>query len=121
MQLFANRVYRIKFRAALSLAALLLFSATPRARAQEVAVAEVDGHVTDPSGASVSGATVKMTGVDTRQVHTFTTDTGGVFRFPNLPIGAYTLEVTASGFKVYRQSGIILQVAQNVSQNVALQ
>jgi hypothetical protein len=98
-----------------------MFSGAPRACAQEVAVAEVDGHVTDPSGASVAGASVKMTEVETRQVHTFITDVGGAFRFPNLPIGGYILEVSASGFKAYRQSGIILEVAHNVEQNVTLQ
>jgi len=121
MQAFANHVRRSKWAAALVFGAAFLFSAAPRVRAQEVAVAEVDGHVTDPSGASVAGATVKMTGVDTRQVHTFTTDTAGDFRFPNLPVGSYTLEVSASGFKAYRQTGIVLEVAHNVSQNVALQ
>ncbi len=60
MQFSANHVYRIKFAAAILLAAVLMFSATPRARAQEVAVAEVDGRVTDPSGALVAGATVRM-------------------------------------------------------------
>ncbi len=81
----------------------------------------MDGHVTDPSGAYVAGASVKMTEVETHQVHAFTTDSGGAFRFPNLPIGAYTLEVSAAGFKAYRQSGITLEVAHNVEQNVALQ
>lgn len=103
------------------LAGALLFSVGPCVYAQEVAVAEVDGRVTDPTGATVSGATVKMTDVDTHQIHTFTTDASGEFRFPNLPVGPYTLEVNASGFKAYRQTGIILEVAHNVEQNVALQ
>jgi Carboxypeptidase regulatory-like domain/TonB dependent receptor len=100
--------------------AIILFLG-PAARAQQVAVAEVDGRVTDPSGASVAGASVKMTEAGTHQVHTFTTDASGAFSFPNLPIGAYTLEVSMSGFKTYRQSGITLEVAHNVEQNVALQ
>jgi hypothetical protein len=121
MKVFANHVSRSKLAAAVLLATAFMFSAAPRANAQEVNVAEVDGHVTDPSGASVSGATVRMTEVETHQVHTFTTDTGGEFRFPNLPVGAYMLEVSASGFKAYRQTGITLEVAHNVEQNVALQ
>ena len=121
MHAFANQVCRSKLALGLALATAMMFFPTHRAIAQEVAVAEVDGHVTDPSGASVAGAAVKMTEVETRQVHTYTTDTAGVFRFPNLPVGAYTLEVSATGFKAYRQSGIVLEVAHNVSQNVALQ
>ncbi len=121
MQFTANLVFRRKLAAAVSLAAILMFAATPGARAQEVAVAEMDGHVTDPSGASVAGATVKMTEVERRTVHTYTTDAAGTFRFPNLPVGAYELDVTAQGFKAYRQTGITLQVASNVEQNVVLQ
>jgi hypothetical protein len=120
MQVFANHVCRMRFRAALLFATVWMFSAASGARAQEVAVAEVDGRVTDPSGASVSGATVRITDVDTRQTHAYTTDAAGVFRFPNLPVGAYTLEVSAQGFKAYRQTGITLEVAHNVEQNVAL-
>ena len=121
MQVFANRVFRVKFAAAIGFAAVLMLAATPGARAQEVAVAEADGHVTDPSGASIAGASVKMTEVDRRTVHTFTTDAGGIFRFPNLPVGAYELEVSASGFKAYRQTGITLQVASNIELPVVMQ
>jgi hypothetical protein len=121
MQVFANRVFRMKFAAATGLAAVLMLSVTPGARAQEVAVAEADGHVTDPSGASIAGAAVKMTEVDRRVVHAFTTDSGGIFRFPNLPVGAYELEVSASGFKAYRQTGITLQVNSNIELPVIMQ
>jgi hypothetical protein len=121
MKVLANHVGRSRLAAAVLIATAFLFSAAPNAQAQEVNVAGVDGHVTDPSGASVAGAIVKMTEVETHQVHTFTTDPSGAYRFPNLPIGSYILEVTASGFKAYRQSGITLEVAHNVEQNVALQ
>ena len=121
MQAFANRVFRMRFAAVIGFAAVLMFSGVPGARAQEVAVAEADGHVTDPSGASIAGASVKMTEVDRRIVHTFTTDAGGIFRFPNLPVGAYELEVSASGFKAYRQTGITLQVASNIELPVVMQ
>ncbi|HWC99654.1 MAG TPA: carboxypeptidase-like regulatory domain-containing protein, partial [Candidatus Sulfopaludibacter sp.] len=121
MKFSANHVYRNRLAAALCIASGLMFLAAPSAKAQEVAVAEVDGRVTDPSGAAVAGAIVKMTEVDKRQVHTFTTDVSGAFRFPNLPVGAYALEVSAPGFKAYRQTGITLQVASNVEQNVIMQ
>ena len=111
----------LRNRALWAMTALLLTAyLAPPARTQQVAVAEVDGRVTDPSGASVAGASVKMTETETHQVHTFSTDANGDFRFPNLPVGTYTLEVTAPGFKAYRQSGITLEVAHNVEQNVSL-
>ena len=100
-------------------AMLLIFS--PTAHAQEVAVAQVDGHVTDPSGASIAGATVKMTEVERRVVHSTTTDATGRYELPNLPVGPYVLEVDAAGFKSYRQSGITLQVATNITVPVVMQ
>jgi hypothetical protein len=89
--------------------------------AQAVAVAEVDGHVSDPSGQAIVGATVKMTEIDKHQVRTTTTDTLGHYAMPNLPIGAYRLDVTSPGFKAYIQNGIVLQVATNIEIPVVLQ
>ena len=77
MQFSRNHVGRMPCAAAVLLAVALMFSAIPVARAQEVAVAEMDGRVSDPSGGTVANATVKMTEVDTRQLHTFTTGANG--------------------------------------------
>ncbi len=44
----------------------------------------------------------------------------GLYSLPNLAVGPYTLEVTASGFKTYTQSGIVLQVGANVQINVSM-
>jgi hypothetical protein len=106
--------------AALVGAALMFCAATPQAKAQAVAVAEVDGHVTDPSGQFIAGATVKMTQTAKNQVRTATTDSTGRFQMPNLAIGPYRLEVTAPGFKEYVQTGIELQIASNVEVPVVM-
>ena len=58
-----------------------------------MAVAQIDGYVTDPSGQAVAGAQVKATEVDRDQVHLATTDATGRYQFPNLPAGNYQLEV----------------------------
>jgi hypothetical protein len=101
-------------------AALVLGGLAPQAKAQSVAVAEVDGHVQDPSGSAIAGATVKMTEIDKHQVRTATTDTTGRYAMPNLPIGAYRLDVTAPGFKTYVQTGIVLEVASNIELPVTM-
>jgi len=100
--------------AALVGAVLMFCAVTPQAKAQAVAVAEVDGHVADPSGQAIVGATVKMTQLDKHQVRTATTDSTGRYSMPNLAIGPYRLEVAAPGFKEYVQTGIELQVASNI-------
>ncbi len=118
--IYADRWNRAIATAALFAGALFV-AFSPGARAQEVAVAQVDGHVTDPSGASIAGASVKMTEVDRRTVHQTTTDGTGRFELPNLPTGAYLLEVDAAGFKTYKQTGITLQVASNITVPVVMQ
>ncbi len=89
----------------------LLLIQTTLVSAQAVSIASVTGRVSDPSGALVPGATVRATAVNTGTLHTATTDSNGIYSFPSLPIGAYTLEVTAPGFQTYVQSGIALQVS----------
>ncbi len=88
---------------------------------QAVAIGSVSGAITDQSGSSVPGATVIITETDRGNVHTVTSNADGHYMLPNLPVGPYRLEVHAKGFKEYVQTGIVLQVAQNVTQNVALQ
>jgi hypothetical protein len=101
-------------------AASLLGISAPRAFAQQVTVAQIDGTVTDASGAAIAGAEVKMIATATDQAHTTKTDTSGRYELPNLPVGEYRLEVRFTGFKAYIQKGIILQIANNISQNVKL-
>ena len=110
----------LKFASALILAAASVIVSLPKAEAQAVAVAEVGGHVTDQSGQSVVAAQVKMTEVDKAQVHNTTTNSEGRYSLPNLPTGAYRLEVSAPGFKSYVQTGIVLQVANNVTADVVM-
>src|ERR1700719_3947974 len=61
----------------------------------------INGTVTDPSGASVPAATVKATETATNIDHTTVTSSEGQFAFQDLPLGLYTVSVTASGFPTY--------------------
>src|SRR4051812_32365610 len=88
---------------------------------QAVAVAEVQGQVADSSGAAVPGAQIKMTQGNTQYTRNTISGPDGAYGFPNLPVGPYTLEVSADGFKTHVQSGIVLQVGNGVQVNVTLQ
>src|SRR5690242_2189458 len=110
-----------KLATAVLAALTILFTFAPAVHAQAVAVAEVSGHVTDPSGQSIVGATIRMTETDRNQVRTTTSDATGRYVMSNLPVGAYRLEVTSPGFKGYIQNGITLQVATNIEIPVTLQ
>jgi len=100
---------------------ILFWPWVPSARAQTVAVAEVSGTVTDPTGAAIAGAIVSMTETDKRIVRSTVTDTLGNYALPELPVGPYRLEVRANGFRNHIESGLVLEVGNNIQVNVAMQ
>ena len=94
---------------------------TAAARAQTVAVAEISGTVTDASGSAIPGAIVSMTETDKQIVRSTVTGSQGDYALPDLPVGPYRLEVRANGFKDHVESGIELQVGNNIQINVTMQ
>src|ERR1043166_3572819 len=74
------------------------------------ATAQIAGTVRDQSGAVLPGVEVKATQTDTDTVRTVITNETGSYVLSNLPIGPYKLEATLPGFRVFAQTGIILQV-----------
>ena len=81
----------------------------------------VRGVARDSSGASVPGATVVLLSGGTSQSSTRTTNDAGIFVFPSQPVGAYSLEVTAAGFRKEFVEEIHVQVGQPTTVNVILQ
>ncbi|MBV9266936.1 MAG: TonB-dependent receptor [Acidobacteriaceae bacterium] len=114
-RIFVGRVF-----AAACIATLFILSQISLV-AQTVDIAEVSGTVTDPSGAAVASAQVTMTETDKDLQHTVLTDARGEYVLPNLPVGPYRLEVKASGFKDYVQTGIVLVVNNNPEINVRME
>ncbi len=93
----------------------------PASQCQSVESAQVSGQVTDPSGGALVAATVRMIDLEKGVDHTTTTNGDGRYTVPDLSVGHYRLEVSAPGFKSYLQTGIELQVGNNVQINVAMQ
>ena len=60
--------------------------------------ATITGTVFDPKGAVITGASVSLTKMETKEELTATTDGGGVYKFEGLEDGTYNLKITASGF-----------------------
>jgi hypothetical protein len=102
------------------LVAMFSFFAPAASYSQAVAIASVNGRISDPQGAVVEGARVTLTSVDTRAVHEATSNQEGIYALPNLAVGAYRLEVTATGFQTYIQTGLTLQVNDNVQLNIRM-
>jgi hypothetical protein len=74
--------------------------------------ARIRGIVTDPSGAALSGVNVTATNGTTGLQRTATTQSNGSYEFVNLPIGTYTVKVSAPSFKTYQSTQIPLAVNQ---------
>src|SRR5215469_12829201 len=109
-----------KTAAALALAASACLFLPTALHAQAVAVAEVDGVVSDSSGKVIPGVPVTLTQTETQTPHPGVTDAQGRFAIGNLPPGSYVLEVKSQGFKDYRQTGITLEVGHTSEINVTL-
>jgi hypothetical protein len=90
-------------------------------RAKSVANSQIHGVVTDATGAVVIGAAIRATQTETGRVRATLTGSDGSYVLPDLTVGPYKLEVSAPAFVAYAQSGIVLQVGNNVQVNVGLQ
>jgi hypothetical protein len=78
--------------------------------------------VLDPSGAVVPNATVTLTGSETGELaRTLTSDESGAVIAPLLRPGAYTIAVTASGFKRLERTGVILRVDDALALRLTLE
>jgi hypothetical protein len=78
------------------------------------------GHVQDPSGGAIPGATVAYRNVATGVSASFTT-TSGDYVFVNLIPGSYEITCEAKGFKRGVSSQLVLQVDQTLRQDFALE
>src|ERR1700760_1621811 len=84
-------------------------------------VATIAGTVTDSSGGTVAGATVKATNQATNQVWTAVSNATGEFQIQPVPGGAYSVEVSAKGFQVFRSGELIVAGGTVYSLPVKLQ
>jgi hypothetical protein len=99
---------------------LLGFTITCTLHAQ-VTTTTLFGRVTDATGAPLMGARVTATNKDTNLARTTETSAEGEYRIEFLPVGNYSLEVSASGFKKSIQTGIVLNVSADTRADASLQ
>src|SRR5881394_148639 len=81
----------------------------------------LEGTVTDPSAAVVPGATVTASNEATGVSQNVQTTSAGLYRFPALPGGLYTLKVSLQGFKSWTREHVRLESTQTRAVNVSLE
>jgi hypothetical protein len=112
-----------RLRACLARVALTSFIAGgihPAARAQ-TDTASIRGSVTDPTGAVVPDAIVRLIDLDRGSQAAAPTGTGGRYMFASVRPGQYQIEVEKAGFKLVRVTGIAVNVLDNLEQNFRLE
>ena len=80
----------------------------------------IRGTVTDGTGSVIANASFSLTDANTQLSRTAVSNSDGIFVFPDLPIGKYTLTVTAPGFSAGTYSGITLVTGHVVDVPVKL-
>lgn len=93
-----------------TVAVLIALFAPTRLAGQATELGTILGTVTDPQGAAVPGATVKVTNMGTAVTREVKTDNQGNFAARSLVPGQYSVEVTAPSFQTQVQSNIKLDV-----------
>lgn len=66
------------------------------------------GTVTDPEGAVVPGATVRLLDAEKNEIKTSTSGYDGTYRFEGLPDGTYSIEARSDGFMALQMNSIVI-------------
>jgi carboxypeptidase family protein len=104
----------------LSMALTVSFAATARAQSA-ISTGSLSGQVTDPSGATVVGATITATNVATGASRGTQTNGTGFYNLASLQVGMYTVTVGHTGFKTTQIDNVTVQVGQSVAANARLE
>jgi hypothetical protein len=97
---------------------MLCIQFVPRAYAQ--ATTSLGGRVTDPTGAIIPGAQLRLVLAATGAARTYVSNASGEYQFSQLPPGRYNLTASASGFASAEKTGMDLLVGQPETVNIVL-
>ena len=97
---------------------ILLF--THVAIAQEF-TGNINGRVTDSSGALVPGVTITLTSPAIQGARETISGEAGAYQFRLLPPGTYTVKYALAGFKTLIREGVIVEVLKTVTLDIAIE
>jgi Carboxypeptidase regulatory-like domain len=87
----------------------------------QVSTGEIFGKATDSTGAVLPGVTVILTSPALIQSQTASTEASGGYRFPNIPIGTYTVTFEIAGFKKLVRESVVITAGFNAEINAKLE
>ena len=76
----------------------------------QTSTTQFSGTVSDSTGAVVPGANVVATNEATGLKYTLATTDAGLFAFPSIPVGSYSLVVEKTGFKKFQLAKIVFKI-----------
>ncbi len=82
---------------------------------------QLNGSVTDASGASVAGAQITLTDLGTNAQRATTSNASGLYQFLDVPPGDYKMNATAKGFAQFAVAKITLLVKLPATVNIKFQ
>jgi hypothetical protein len=91
-------------------AAVVLLAVSAPLLAQ-LSTGSLSGSLTDPAGLPIPGATVKVTHVPTGRTYETVSSDAGLYAFPNLEVGPYTIAAEQPGFKKLERSGLVIAIS----------
>ena len=100
---------------------LMMFPGMPSRLGAQSGNSVVDGVIEDPSGAVVPDCEVRLVNIATGGVLATRSNGAGLYMFPSVTAGSYTLQVAIEGFKSYSLSDFRVTVGQHATQNVILE
>ena len=80
----------------------------------------IKGVVTDPQGAVIAGVRITATNAATGIKFDTVSASDGVYLFPDLPVGTYSISATAPAFKTFTANGIVLTIDQEYEEAIHL-
>src|ERR1035437_3429421 len=81
---------------------------------------EIDGIVTDQTGAAIPNVHIILTDPATRTVHTAESSSTGLYALPGLNPATYNLKATAQGFQAYVQNCLVLNISATLRADIKL-
>jgi hypothetical protein len=102
-------------------AAAVLALLTASAGLAQTGTGRISGLIRDATGALAPGVTVTALHEDTGVRHETVTTDGGLFLFPSLPVGRYTVRAELSGFKSVSRPGILLTVGTDINLTINIE